>query len=51
MCARSAPCSFEIVAKGFSLHYFLSHPCSCWFLGRVFVLTIAYLSKIETRTK
>ena len=30
--ARSAPCSFEIVAKGFSLHYFRSHPCSwCFF--------------------
>ena len=31
MCARSAPCSFEIVAKGFSLHYFLSHPWIWWF--------------------
>ena len=26
MCARSAPCSFEIVAKCFTLHYFKSHP-------------------------
>ena len=34
MCARSAPSSFEIVAKGFSLHYFRSHPWSLWFSGQ-----------------
>ena len=33
MCARSAPCLFEIVAKGFSLHYFRSHLWSSWFCG------------------
>ena len=31
MCARSAPFSFEIVAKGFSLHYFSSHAWIWWF--------------------
>ena len=46
MCSRSALCSFEIVAKVSSLHFFLSHPFGC-FLGRVFVFTGAYLSKIE----
>ena len=53
MCARSAPCSFEIVVKGFSLYYFIIFSLYGvgGFLGRVFVLTGTCLSKIELRTK
>ena len=42
MCARSAPCSFEITS---GVIYGVGG-----FLGRVFVLTGACLSKIELRT-
>ena len=47
MCARSAPCSFEIVAKGFSsIISGVIHG-----VGVFFVLTRACLSKKELRTE
>ena len=51
MCARSAPCLFEIVAKGFSFIISGVIYGVGGFLGRVFVLTGACLSKIELRTE
>ena len=51
MCARSAPCSLEIVAKG--LAFIISgviHGVG-GFLGIVFVLPGACSSKIELRTE
>ena len=49
MCARSALCSFKIVEKGFSLHYFLSHPWIWWFSDLSYKSVL--LSKVELRTE
>ena len=46
---RSAPCTFKIVAKGFSLHYFLNHPW-IWLFSDLSYKTVL-LPKVELTTE